>query len=353
VNDYPAGNAYGGAEVYLERLIDAQRARGDEVELLCADEPRSGLARVRDLWDPSAHRRLREQVRAFRPDVVHFHNVARELSAAVLLPVPAARVMTVHDMRWLGGSEHHLPDPRAVADRVWLGPVMRRLVRSFDATVGVSRALVDVLSSAGLPHPTMVAVPVPPPLVTPPPASSARDVLFVGKLSRDKGVHVLREAFAQLAPEHPEARLVMVGDGPEHAHLSRSAPPWLELTGRLDPRSVSEVLGRARVVAVPSLPALRREGYPLVAVEAARHGRPVVVSDDPGLVEAATLVGGDVTPAGDADALAARLRWWLGDPEDADRAGAQADRAASAVHDPRDVARAFAEVYERAVAARG
>jgi glycosyltransferase involved in cell wall biosynthesis len=92
------------------------------------------------------------------------------------------------------------------------------------------------------------------------------------------------------------------------------------------------------------MPRLRREGSSLTAVEAARHGRPVVTSDDPAAAEIAGILGGDVVPAGDVAALAARLDHWLSHPEEAAAAGAVA-REKAVVFDPAAVAERYAEVY--------
>jgi glycosyltransferase involved in cell wall biosynthesis len=78
----------------------------------------------------------------------------------------------------------------------------------------------------------------------------------------------------------------------------------------------------ARVVAVPSL---KQEGAPIVAIEAALAGRPVVASDDPGLRELLqTNSFGRVVPRGDVGALADELAAALTDPDRCDLMGRQA-----------------------------
>jgi glycosyltransferase involved in cell wall biosynthesis len=330
VNDNPPGDGFGGAEVFLARLVAAQRERGDEVDVLTGDGSHVGARAVLDLWDRRSHQRLRERVRVFRPDVVHVHNVVRQLSPAVLRPTGVRTVMTFHDLRSFGGSEHRLPDPRAAADLLVLNPLVRRLA-SATTVVGVSETVAAVLRSAGL-DATAVPVPVPAPTATPQPVEECHDVLFAGKLSADKGVLVLVEAFERL--NHPTARLVLAGDGPLQ----------VAGVGRLTQHQVSEAMGRSRVVVVPSLPSLRREGSSLTAVEGARHGRPVVGSDDPAVAEVMGVLGGDVVPAGDVAALAARLDHWLSHPAEAAAAGA-ASRERSEAFDPARVAEAYAEIY--------
>ena len=124
-------------------------------------------------------------------------------------------------------------------------------------------------------------------------------VLFVGRLSEEKGVLELVEAARDLP-------LVVVGDGP----LRERVPGAL---GFVPPApSSAAYLDRAAVVVCPS----RREGYGVVAREAMAHGRPVVATAVGGLVEA--IVDGEsglLVPPGDVAALRAALERLLGDAE--------------------------------------
>jgi glycosyltransferase involved in cell wall biosynthesis len=331
VNDNPPGEGYGGAELFLDRLLSAQRTAGHEVDVLSGDGRHTGVRRVLDVWDVSSSRRLQERVRVFRPDVIHVHNVLRELSPSVLRPTGVPTVLTVHDLRVFGGSEHHLPDPRAAAARV-LDPLVRRLVSRVDAVVGVSETVAAALRAAGLPGAQAIPVPVRVPTGTLLPVQDCTDVVFAGRLSEDKGIRVLLAAFDQVTG----GQLVVAGDGPVVVPGAR----------RMTQAEVSAAMGRARVVVVPSLPSLRREGSSLTAAEAARHGRPLVASDDPAVAEVARLVGGDVVPAGDVAALAARIQHWLDSPEEAAAAGAAA-ATASSVFEPAEVSARYDEVYAR------
>jgi glycosyltransferase involved in cell wall biosynthesis len=323
VNDYPPGDGHGGAELFLDRLLAAQRAAGHEVDVLSG----SGALALLDVWNPGSWRRLRERIGVFRPDVVHVHNVLRELSPSVLRPTGVPTVLTVHDLRLYGGSEHHLPDPRAVVAMV-LHPLVRRMTARI-VTVGVSETVCREVPGA-----QAIPVPVPAPAGPLLPVEECTDVLFAGRLSEDKGIRVLQAAMERVTG----GRLVVAGDGPLVVPGAR----------RLTSAQVSAAMGRARVVVVPSLPALRREGSSLTAAEAARHGRVVIGSDDPAVAEVVRLVGGDVVPAGDVEALAARLQHWLDSPAEAASVGAAALQA-SVVFDPASVAARYAEVYARVV----
>lgn len=314
VNDRPPGGP-GGTEVHLALLADALREAGDDVSFFHPDTP---AGRLRGVWDLRARHRLQQHLGASRPDVVHVHHVTRELSAAVLAPLrDLPCVLTAHDGRLLGDADGQTrllrgyQRARAPLDAA----AARRVV---DVTLAVSTSLADRYAAAGFPRvrrarawparPVSRSVPVP----------GCTDVVMVGRLDPDKGTRVALNAWRRAAAARPEgARLVLVGEGSLLAEAQST--PGVVATGRLDAAGVSEVLGRARVVLVPSLPSRRPEGAPLVVLEALAHGRPLVVSDDPGVVEAAggaalVVSAGDVEALADAlvavatdDALAARL----------------------------------------------
>jgi glycosyltransferase involved in cell wall biosynthesis len=220
------------------------------------------------------------------------------------------------------------------------------------STVAVSNAIARELGRYSVAPVTVVPVPVPAPTAVLRRPSECHDVVFAGRLSRDKGAHVLVDAFARAAGDAPDAGLVLAGDGPQRAALEQQVAALpadvrrrITFLGHIGPDAVSAAMGQARVVVVPSLPALRREGSSLTAAEAARHGRPVVGSDDPAVAEVVLACGGTVVPAGDVDALAAALARVLADPAGADESGRTATSAASARYDGVAVATAIREVY--------
>ena len=110
-------------------------------------------------------------------------------------------------------------------------------------------------------------------------ASGAPTVLYFGKLIEQKGVQVLLEAMRDV-----DARLVVVGFGPERARLELAAPPRTLFTGPLDHRHLVHLLALADVTVVPSI---FPEAFGMVAAEAAAAGSPPLVARHSGLAEVA------------------------------------------------------------------
>ncbi len=146
------------------------------------------------------------------------------------------------------------------------------------------------------------------------PAERAPVVLAVGRLSPEKGMVDLVEAFALV--DRPEARLVLLGGGPQQTVLEnliadRGLGGRVELVGwRADPTPWYRA---ARLVAIPS----RTEAFGMVVVEALAHGLPVVSTRCGGPVE--ILDGGRwgrLVEIGDPRAMAAAIEAGLDDPGD-------------------------------------
>jgi glycosyltransferase involved in cell wall biosynthesis len=110
-------------------------------------------------------------------------------------------------------------------------------------------------------------------------AGDAPTVVYFGKLIPQKGVRVLLEAMQGL-----EARLVVVGFGPEREELEALAPPTTLFTGPLEHRHLTKLLALAHACVVPSI---FPEAFGMVAAEAAAAGCPPLVARHSGLAEVA------------------------------------------------------------------
>jgi glycosyltransferase involved in cell wall biosynthesis len=134
-------------------------------------------------------------------------------------------------------------------------------------------------------------------------------IVHLGRLRKYKAVDVVLRAFDTVRRSIPDARLVVIGDGPELAALEKLAARMqlgsaVTFTGRLAGERIVEELNRCRV-AVNASP---KEGWGLTVVEANACGTPVVGSDRPGLRD--SIKDGEtglLVPYGDADAFAGAM----------------------------------------------
>ena len=157
-------------------------------------------------------------------------------------------------------------------------------------------------------------------------------ILCIGTLHEVKGQAVLVEACRILRERGVDVRCRIVGDGEDEAMLrGRIAAAGLDATVQLDGRltraQVIEALGAADLLVAPSVVASngKREGIPVVLMEAMSCGLPVVASRLSGIPELVTDErDGLLVPPGDATALADAIGRLAADPALRARMGAAA-----------------------------
>jgi glycosyltransferase involved in cell wall biosynthesis len=146
-------------------------------------------------------------------------------------------------------------------------------------------------------------------------AEDAPTVVYVGKLSREKGVHLLLEALQDV-----DSRTVVVGFGPAREELERNADDRVLFTGALEHRHLRHLWPLADVSVTPSV---FPEAFGMVAAEAAACGSPPLVARQSGLATVAEGLEAEYPPAhrdlasfasGDADDLARKLQQILSLP---------------------------------------
>lgn len=148
-------------------------------------------------------------------------------------------------------------------------------------------------------------------------------IVCIGTLHEVKGQTYLVEACRLLQDQGVDFRCHFVGDGPDLAALKKQTEQCnltsrVTFHGRLTRDAIVQLLGETDVVATPSVPTSdgRREGIPVVLMEALGSGVPVVstrLSGIPELVE--HEVSGLLTEPGDVEGLAAALKRYYEDSD--------------------------------------
>ena len=158
-------------------------------------------------------------------------------------------------------------------------------------------------------------------------------ILFSGQLIARKGCDVLVEAFSKVAAKHAQARLVMLGGGPERPALEGMVPDALRdrviFLGHREPHEIPEIFASADVFCLPS----RHDGWGVVVNEAIGAGLPIVVSDAVGAGHDLVRhgVNGYLTRTGDHEHLAEALDRIVGDATLRARLGSRRRRIAMAL----------------------
>lgn len=167
--------------------------------------------------------------------------------------------------------------------RFWTAFLLERLsVRVADMVFTASEADRQYLSSThGVPSDRIYVIPNPidtDRFYPAPEKAEPGTVLYVGRFSEQKNVHLLVEACERI----PEAKLTLVGSGPLEPKLRRLAnPEKVTFAGVVPNRHLPAVLQRAQVFVLPS----QYEGTPKALLEAMACGLAVVGTNVPGIRE--------------------------------------------------------------------
>ena len=139
-------------------------------------------------------------------------------------------------------------------------------------------------------------------------------VLFVGRLTRQKGPSRFLEAARRVAAERPDARFVLAGTGDRILWLRRRARELglsdrVRFLGFVPREQLVELYRRASVYVLPSV----AEPFGLTVLEALRQGVPTIASREAGVTEVVESV--IRVDAGDVEALAGEILRVLDSPE--------------------------------------
>jgi glycosyltransferase involved in cell wall biosynthesis len=305
----------GGSERHLLTLLPALAAHGVDVRFLGLDDtarapdpfyealtvPYVRVPAPRDL-DPRLALRIRRETRS--ADLVHTHLVHADVYGAL-------------GTRRLVSTKHNDDPFRAGAFRFVERALARRALRIIAITEALARFQVE---RVGLPadkveviHYGLDELPAAwgsNPVDDVP--ADARVLLAVCRLEQQKGLDLAVRALPDIRARHPQAELVVLGEGAQRSELEQLAGELevpVHLPGRVP--DVAAWLRRADLLVHPA----RWEGFGLALLEAMLASKPVVATNVSSIPEiVADGETGLLVPPDDAAALAAAANRVLGDP---------------------------------------
>lgn len=344
----------GGEDLVVTRESDLLLRHGNEVQFFRRSNRdfrglKSPLVGIGATWNQVAFNGIAAQVRSFKPDIVHVHNVFPIVSPAAYYAPTRAKipvVQTLHNYRLACPSGDHLRNGAVCEDCVgawamWPSVLHGCYHNSRLATLGLATSLnihkalgtfrkrihayiapTDFvrrkLLKAGIPGDRVF---VKPNFVDEVPGkNTARSdvALFVGRLSDEKGADIAIDAW-RIA--QPRTELRIIGDGPLRAKLQSRATGLqnVRFLGQLPHNRVLEEMRSSRFIVFPSR---CYEAFPLVIVEALAAGLAVVAARG---TSAAAILEEDRTALlfalGDASDLAGAVKTLAGDWERSTRMG--------------------------------
>lgn len=351
----------GGEDVVVAQERQLLQSRGHEVEVyersndeLLAYSPLHKLAVPKTaVWAEDSRREVLDVIRRLRPAIVHVHNTFMMISPSIYSACRQAGVpvvQTLHNFRFLCPAASFFRNGEvceeclqslwhSVAHGCYRGSrpatataalmlAVHRRERTWDAIssfIALSRFAQQKFVSAGFPE---TRVHVKPNFVSPDPGKKDDEgdcVVYVGRLSAEKGVETLIEACRYTQSSVP---LEIIGDGPLGSKLRRAVLEnrlsQVNFRGRLSRMETQELMKRARCVILPSK---CYENFPMAAAEAFACGVPVLCSRLGAMQE---IVEDRATglhfKAGNAADLAEKMDWFWAHPGEARAMGRTARR---------------------------
>lgn len=334
-NHYGSEAPSGENQVFFleKRMLEA---RGHEVRLFerFSDEIRAqgrmGMIKgaLSTPWNAFSAHRMKETMRQFQPDVVHAHNTFPLISPAIFSAAAGtARILTLHNYRLFcaagipmreGEVCTECIDKKSVIPALRHGCYRGSRVATFpmatnialhrfrgtwrndvDAFIALTGFQKEVMCRAGLPAEKVFVKPnfYPGNPAIFPWQDRPDRVIFVGRISAEKGVSDLIDAWLDWGPSSPE--LVVVGDGPDRAELEARCKglSGIRFLGQIPAEAAQREIAKARLLILPSR---WFEGFPMVLREAFALSTPALVSDLGPLPDLVAPAGGEVFRAGDA-----------------------------------------------------
>jgi phosphatidyl-myo-inositol dimannoside synthase len=334
--DFPP--APGGIQVLAHRIAEGVGAL--DAEVVAPDSPgatqfdaTSGLrvrrvhggARLRGGENALLNAAALAHALRFRPHVTLSMHIAASPAAAAIRRATGARTVQYFHAEEIGAR------PRLAAFAA----------RQADASIAVSAYTAGLVAATGAPTERVTVIANGADIPDEPAQwpSDRPTILTIARIEeRYKGHDTMVRAFALVLAKVPDAHWVVIGDGSLRPGLEQLARSYgvagsISFLGAVDDEQRDAWLARARLLAMPSrLPAggFAGEGFGIVYLEAAAHGRPVVAGNVGGVLDAVIdgetgLLVDPLDPVAVADAIVGLLR----DDELARRLGAAGRRRAA------------------------
>jgi glycosyltransferase involved in cell wall biosynthesis len=326
---------WGGQEIRILREMEAFRTRGWDMRLACREESIISK-RAQESGFPVAHLPFKSSIHL--PSVLDLVRIIRRDGISLVHTHSSVD-------GWLGGMAAKLAGVPMIRSRHLSSPVRAGLNAKLvydilpEAVISSGRHIRDHLVQEGRCHPSrQYSVPAGADTTLFHPdvetqglraslglKDSDQVIGIVAVLRSWKGHDVLLDAFTSLMKDMPQARLLIVGEGPRRPALEKRIR-----TGQLEKHVImtghrTDVANLMRIMDVCVLPSLKNEATSQVLPQAMLVGTPVVSSSAGGLTEVVEDgIRGRVVPPQDASTLEQALRAVFAEPEKTQKMAAQA-----------------------------
>lgn len=305
INDY--GVEIGGAETYVFNLKKALQKRGHEVLLLTSDYQKCNMSlsdftfnRVdqRSRWrifpyifNLSSRNMVQRIIKEFQPDIVHLHYIFYHTSPSVLSVVgkiPVVMTLHAHEVSapvglYLSTKCNHDAFRFCIhcARIRYIPEVLKRIIfkyysKKIKLFIAPSHYYFEKFQKLGLKN--LVHLRNGFDLFDYSPLQYSKQVLYIGRLDKDKGTIYAIRAMQKVIKKIPDAKLVIVGSGTEENYIKEyihkeDLHKNIIMEGKISHDKVYRYFQKSDIVIVPSI---CPDNLPSVCIEAMSVGRPIL-----------------------------------------------------------------------------
>ncbi|MFB5760251.1 glycosyltransferase [Paenibacillus medicaginis] len=305
----------GGEDKVVAQELELLQAKGIDVQAYSVHNDkikeqgivRKALTALETTWSHQEYLNIKKLLMDMKPDVVHVHNFFPLVSPSIYYASRQAGipvVQTLHNYRLIcpaatfmrnnqvceeclhgslmnsvknGCYRNSKVQTLPVASMIKINRIMGTWSRQVNRYIVLTEFAKKKFIQSGLPAERIV---VKPNFIKRPRKSASLPpvhnyIVFVGRISAEKGVQNLLEAW-RLVRNKSETKLLVIGDGPERERLSAMyGDESVQFLGNQDAETVLQYMEHARYLAVPSI---WYEGFPMTIVESYSVGTPVLCS---------------------------------------------------------------------------
>jgi glycosyltransferase involved in cell wall biosynthesis len=306
------GSKYGGDLTYVVNLKENLERKGSIVKILSSNihagkkqfndyefKGFSGTSRLKafyDIFNIFSYLKLNELLKEFKPDIIHLHNIFYQVSPSILLLLKNfPTVMTVHSyeliclnvlMLFPSDSDNICKTGfsknchKCIGNKYYFHKfkfaIYKRLLSNVDIFIPNSNFTKDILEKGGIKSTQKIYPGIK--LFEYSKMEKGDNILYTGRLSREKGVEYLLKAMPLIIKEIPTVHLDIVGDGAEKHRLEiltkeLNLEKNVTFIGSILYSEVQEYYKKNSIVIVTSI---WPEPFGLIGPEAMSVGRPVI-----------------------------------------------------------------------------
>lgn len=348
IHNYPGNYATGGEGNVFEAEADLLRSHNHDVyQYKCTNSEilqESLFKRIKAFleapWSQYGYRVIREEIDKTSPDIMHVHNFFFILSPSIFRAARDAGipvVATLHNYRLISPCSQLLRNGkvcevclnknpwRILVHRCYhhslIGNILRYRIyysgkkkygwlNDIDSFISLTEFGKSKYIEGGLPKDRIYVKPnfIYDPMQKKEPFDSGYGAVFVGRVSTEKGIKTLLEAWRGV--DYP---LTIVGDGPQMAEVKEMASGNVEFVGMKTHTEAMQYIKNAAFIIFPSE---WYEGFPLTILESMASGKTILASDlGPRSEMIKHKENGLLFKIGDSDDLHGKAKWLINHPD--------------------------------------